>query len=110
MVYPNILGLQCQMLILLVTFKVPVLHQIQSPGAEAAIRKGLSIMKIWENNPSIHILVERLETFMTRLGIPHAQEMESFPALAPNDHQVDRFSSQVFGEGWSHYGQATAAM
>ena len=55
---------------LLVTYNVPQLHDVQIPGVEVAIIKAYHAIKTWEKNPSIRVCVERIEKLMLDLRIP----------------------------------------
>lgn len=57
------------MLILLVTFNVPELHQFQASGAEDAIVKGISIMRTWEDNPLVRSGIGKIVSLMEKVGI-----------------------------------------
>jgi hypothetical protein len=56
-------------MMLLVTYDVPQLRQIQMDGAETAIFKSLSIMRIWQENPTVNHAVERIIALMERVGL-----------------------------------------
>ncbi len=55
---------------LLVTYQVPELQDIQIHGVEIAITKGYLALKTWEKSPSIGVCVQRISEMMKRFGIP----------------------------------------
>jgi hypothetical protein len=91
--------LHCQTMLLLATYQVPQLRQIQMPEHGPAVRKGLAIMKIWEASPSVRNAVKRITGVMERVGLATEPEDQ----LSAPEHTSNDFHEN-YEENWNPYG------
>jgi hypothetical protein len=86
-------------MLLLATYQVPQLRQIQMPEHGPAIRKGLAIMRIWEASPSVRNAVKRVMSVMERVGLAtEPEDQSSAPGHRSNDF------GENYEEIWNPYG------